>query len=233
MDLPSDIEQRLFHLLNVDGGWLLDGLAVFLSASGFGIAFFVALALLFAVVARHRGRVRLTVSLGAAVALSDAVGSQVLRPLFARARPCYVLPAGTFRWLAPAANVGSLPSLHAANFFAMATVAAAADPRLGVAAFVVAAGVALSRVYVGVHWPIDVLAGAVWGIACGLAVRALAAWFVLRRAAPREDHTSLPDATTGQHPRPQGWGDAPREPFDEPRGAERPLDKTSEGHGSV
>lgn len=180
VDVPSAVELRLFLLLNSDGGWLVDRLAVFLSASGFGVAFFVAVALLTAVVAQRRARVRLTLSLGAAVALTDAVGSQVLRPLFDRARPCYSLPPGTFRWLAPAADVGSLPSLHAANFFAMATMASAADPRLGVATFVVAAGVALSRVYVGVHWPLDVLAGAAWGVGCGLAVRAVAAWLARR-----------------------------------------------------
>jgi undecaprenyl-diphosphatase len=192
VDLPSGIEQRLFHLLNADGGWFLDRLAVLLSASGFGVAFFIALAVLIAVVARDRGWMRLEVSLAAAVALSDWVGSQVLRPLFARARPCYLLPPETFRWLAPAADVGSIPSLHSANFFAMATVASAADPRLGAAAFTIAAGVALSRVHVGVHWPMDVLAGAAWGVACGLLVRALAGWFARRRMRHRDDRMSPP-----------------------------------------
>jgi undecaprenyl-diphosphatase len=180
------LDEWAFRALNADGGWLLDGLAVLLSSRAFGIAFGIALALIVALASRRHGRVRLIAALAAAVALSDGVGSQVLRPLFARIRPCYALPPGTFRWLAPAANAGSLPSLHAANFLAMATVAAGADPRLGAAAFVVAAGVALSRVYVGVHWPTDVLAGAAWGVVCGIAVRALAARIPPRVARPRE-----------------------------------------------
>jgi undecaprenyl-diphosphatase len=86
-------------------------------------------------------------------------------------RPCYALPPGTFRWLVPASDVGSLPSLHAANFFALATVAAAVDRRLGLAAVAVAAAVAWARVHGGVHWPSDVVAGAAWGALCGALAR--------------------------------------------------------------
>ena len=68
----------------------------------------------------------------------------------------------------------SFPSGHAASSFACATVLAAFAPKLRWPLFVLAAAVAWSRVYVGVHYPLDVLAGALWGIALGVATLRLA-----------------------------------------------------------
>jgi undecaprenyl-diphosphatase len=62
----------------------------------------------------------------------------------------------------------SFPSSHAANCFALATVISVFYRRRGWIAFVPAVLVALSRMYVGVHWPSDVLAGCLIGILCGL-----------------------------------------------------------------
>jgi undecaprenyl-diphosphatase len=67
----------------------------------------------------------------------------------------------------------AFPSGHTTTSFACATVLAGFEPRLRVAFFVLAAAIAYSRVYIGVHWPLDVLAGAALGIAIGLLVRAL------------------------------------------------------------
>ena len=76
----------------------------------------------------------------------------------------------------------SFPSGHATVSFACATVLALAVPRLRVPLFVLAALISFSRVYVGVHYPLDVLAGAVLGVAIAIALRTLAA--ALRRSAP-------------------------------------------------
>lgn len=68
----------------------------------------------------------------------------------------------------------SFPSGHAAISFACATVIGAAVPRARPGLFVLAVLIAWSRVYVGVHYPLDVLAGALWGLAVGvLVLRAL------------------------------------------------------------
>lgn len=111
----------------------------------------------------------------AAIALCDAVGARVLKPLFGRVRPCYALPPESVRLLIPIANSGSMPSLHTANNFAGALVAFLFERRTGYVLFPVAALVALSRVGLGVHWPTDLLAGILWG-----ALAAAAGWGVAR-----------------------------------------------------
>ena len=75
----------------------------------------------------------------------------------------------------------SFPSGHATVAFACATTLALAVPRLVLPLFALAALIAWSRVYVGVHYQLDVLAGAVLGVTLAFAVAA--AGRVLRRAA--------------------------------------------------
>jgi undecaprenyl-diphosphatase len=132
----------------------------------------VAIALVLCVLYRRWGLLGLTII---AVALADwsAMG---LKALVDRPRP-------PLRYAAPDPLVrtphdGSFPSGHAATSFAAATIMSFAFPRLAPFLFVLAALVAWSRVYVGVHYPLDILGGAVLGILVALAVRAL----VLRRA---------------------------------------------------
>jgi undecaprenyl-diphosphatase len=109
--------------------------------------------------------------------------SLALRQLIGRERPFHVYAEP--RPLVHEPSSGSFPSGHASAAFACATVIASASPRAGVAAFVLAALVAWSRVYVGVHWPLDVIGGAVLGVVVATVLLKLeAALRRSRRATP-------------------------------------------------
>jgi len=114
----------------------------------------------------RRGRLAVAM-LVIAVAITDQITCSVLKPLIGRVRPCNALPPGSFRLLDGVTATFSFPSAHAANSFAMATVVSWRFPAFAIVAFLIAAAVAYSRVYVGVHYPFDSLAGAFLGVLTG------------------------------------------------------------------
>jgi undecaprenyl-diphosphatase len=99
------------------------------------------------------------------IVLSDQLNSSFLKHLIERPRPCHVLP--DVRLLVSCGSGYSFPSSHAVNNFAGALILSFYLPRWGWTFFLFAATVAFSRIYVGVHYPSDILAGAVVGLAVG------------------------------------------------------------------
>ena len=122
----------------------------------------------------------------AAVLAADVLANAIsfgLRDWIGRRRPPLVYPEP--KPLVGVPHSGSFPSGHAATSFACATVLAFAFPRLAAPLYLLAAASAFSRVYVGVHYPLDVLGGAVLGIAVAIALLRLArALRRSRRARP-------------------------------------------------
>lgn len=110
---------------------------------------------------------RVTLWLLLAIVLNSALVSSI-KFLVGRVRPCDALG-----WCAPilVASPGghSFPSGHAAGSFVFASFIAAYIPRYAPLAFTWAALVAWSRCVLGVHYPSDVLAGALLGTIVGLA----------------------------------------------------------------
>ena len=111
--------------------------------------------------------------------LSDQVSAGLLKPAIGRLRPCHTMT--TIHLLVGCGGGKAMPSAHAANVFAQASLFGFHYPGVRVYLFSFAALVAIGRVFVGVHYPGDVLVGAVLGIVIGL-ILALAFRTFHRRA---------------------------------------------------
>ena len=115
----------------------------------------------------------------ASVGLASAIANLVLKPLGGRRRPSRDTNNVPVARQVPMPETTSFPSGHAASAFAFASGASFAMPAVGFPLNLAAAVVAYSRVHTGVHYPGDVVAGAVAGAA--LAPIAVAARRDLRR----------------------------------------------------
>ena len=100
-------------------------------------------------------------TLGATIGLTDATSHYILKESIARLRPCHVLPdlINTVN----CSNSFSFPSNHAGNTFAAATLMSLCFRNTTLLAFACALLVCYSRIYLKVHYPSDVIAGALFG----------------------------------------------------------------------
>ena len=137
---------------------------------GNGGAFWIVLTLLLLIFKRTR---RMGVYCAASMLLTLLVVNLCIKPLAARTRP-YELIQG-LQILVSRPHDYSFPSGHSANSLTCAwTIFRLAPKKYGVPALVLAVLIALSRLYVGVHYPTDVLAGAAIGVLLSeVALRAL------------------------------------------------------------
>jgi undecaprenyl-diphosphatase len=167
--LPETVDRRLYRLIHgLPHTPLSDRYITTLSDLGEGLGWVaagVALAWLGGAKGRRAGLATTIASLG-----TTYVVQRLVKPVFRRKRPWVerdVLVVGI------RTTDASFPSGHSASSFAAATAVASFYPSVAPLVFALATGVALSRVHLGHHFPSDVTAGAVIGVASGTAVAAL------------------------------------------------------------
>ena len=105
------------------------------------------------------------VAVGATVGLADATSHYIIKEIIARPRPCQTLP--DLINVVNCSNSFSFPSNHAVNNFAAATLISLCFRKATLPAFMCALLICYSRVYLKVHYPSDVLAGALFGSLMG------------------------------------------------------------------
>lgn len=119
--------------------------------------------------------------------LTDQINSALLKDLFHRARPCHLVGGvpvvPDLHLLVGCGGGQSFPSSHAVNNFGVATLLGSYYRHGRPWLYTWASLVALSRPAVGVHYPSDILAGALVGILLALAV--VAGWTLLVSNVPR------------------------------------------------
>lgn len=108
---------------------------------------------------------------GLAVLISYAavflIGQLVLKHLISRLRPCQIDQA--FALLVNRPSSSSFPSTHSAWAFSAATAIFMYHRKAGIGAYIVAALIAFSRLYMFLHFPTDVLFGIALGMTLGVA----------------------------------------------------------------
>ena len=154
----------------------LDPLMVVYTTLGNGGLVFIVLAIIFLFFRKTR---RAGASAAVGLGLGALSTNLIIKPLVARPRPWVVMEG--WETLVTSSDMNSFPSGHTTAAFAFGVALCAVLPQkwAKAAALIAAALMGFSRLYVGVHFPTDVLAGAVIGTACGL----LGAWVTGRVTA--------------------------------------------------
>ncbi len=166
------IDLNLFFFCNrTIANPVLDALMPFLTDVRNWFSAYLLGAILLLIFGKREGRIALLL-LVVTIVVSDQVSSGLIKHWVARVRPCDALEG--VRLLTGKTGGFSFPSSHAVNNFAIAAAFAWSYPRFGWIFYLFAFLVAFSRIYLGLHYPSDMLGGATIGIGIGLGISWLA-----------------------------------------------------------
>jgi undecaprenyl-diphosphatase len=171
LNFLNNIDRAVFLFINRDAANpVFDAVMPFITDKNNFTIPFILIVLGLLIFGGKKGRI--TVLLGLViVTLSDQLSSAVVKPLVARIRPCHpdFLIEGA-RYLIGTKISFSFPSSHAVNMASTATWFSYQYRRYTWIFVTIAVLVGYSRIYVGVHYPSDVLGGAIIGVFCAFLV---------------------------------------------------------------
>lgn len=161
-------DDQLFHLIN--NGWqnpFFDTVMPILRNKFTWMPLYVFLASFLLLNFQKKG-LWIVLALCLTVGLTDSLSSHLIKKTVKRVRPCKSLePQKDVHLLVPCGSGYSFPSSHAANHFALSVylcfVFGTSFLKAKIPLLVWAFSVAYAQVYVGVHYPLDVMAGALLG----------------------------------------------------------------------
>ena len=173
-----NLDLYIFNAVNQYAGEcrFLDWLAVFFAGY---FQYILVIILLVVVLKNFRKSLPMIISVATAVFLSRIVITEVIRNFFYRFRP-FVENQATLL-ISQSPEESSMPSGHAAFFFALAMAVYFYNKKLGIFLFISAFLISISRVFCGVHWPSDILAGAFVGIFSGWLVYKISQRFLKQK----------------------------------------------------
>ncbi len=177
------LDRALFYFINVHLANPVTDLVMPIVTSDMVLRVMFAIAILL-VLWRGDKRMRLTVIFsGLTLLLTDQLAANLLKDIFERVRPCRELPG--IHLLVNCGAAFSMPSAHAANSFGQAFFWGIGSKRVFIWLIVAAALISVSRVFVGVHYPFDVLVGALIGVVIGLILNGVGGRLIDKYVATR------------------------------------------------
>ena len=161
------LDTQLFYLLNNVAGQspLFDGIIVFLASYLAYILIVLFLALLFFSQYPKRDKLQILLIIGISAVIARFGITELIRFFYHRPRPFLTLPVHQLL----TDSAWSFPSGHATFFFAMATAIYLHNKKWGIVFFIATILITISRVIAGVHYPSDIVGGAIIGIAVAYA----------------------------------------------------------------
>jgi undecaprenyl-diphosphatase len=165
MNFFQAIDEKLFYFINGTlANPVFDKIMPIITNGDSWIIFLFVMWFYIVIKGGRKGRT-LAIIIFLCVALSDQT-SNLIKEYFGRIRPCHTLP--DVHLLIGCGSGKSFPSSHAVNNFAAAVLISHFYPHLKYLIFSGAFIVAISRTFVGVHYPLDVLGGIIIGTLLGL-----------------------------------------------------------------